>query len=741
MKRKNAASGKNRPRKGARRFGPAEKRGPKAVEACARRILKVLEEEEPHPWKIRTLLEAAEVRERSVGIAALERLKRDGLVDLDAYRTAALHTEAGANEADGTPRGCVRAKIVSLSEGFGFARPENGGDDLFIPGSALSGAFLGDTVLVGDVRREERGPAGRVRRVLERGPTEITGTVSVEGGRAFVYPDGAIRRPLRVERRDLLDARDGDKVLAQALQDRYGEWSAAKVEKRFGSGSKASVCADAVVARYGIPAAFPEDVLREAESVARPVSQKDLQGRLDLREEKIFTVDGADAKDLDDAVSVRRTRNGYVLGVHIADVSHYVRENTALDREAEKRGTSVYFADRVIPMLPKALSNGECSLNAGEDKLTLTARMRFDRGGNMVGYDFFKSVIRSKVRGVYSEVNAIFAGTADRKTRGKYLPVKTQLSAARELVAVLKRRAVERGRMDLESGELRFVLDGDGVCVGIEPRWSGEAEEMIEQLMVAANTAAARFALEKGLPFLYRIHEPPERGKLDSLTEALHLLNVPCAALEKGDPTPSDFAGILERVRGALTEAAVNQLVLRTMEKARYSDEEKGHYGLALEEYAHFTSPIRRYPDTAVHRMLSVFLKGTDASVMRRKYDAFVKRAARTASDAEIRAVSAERDAEDCYMAEYMAQHVGERFAGVVTGVTAKGVFVRVPNGAEGFVSLDRFPGEDFVFDGVISHRSEKRVLTVGTPLAVTVLSAYVASGKVDLAPVPESEP
>lgn len=647
---------------------------------------------------------------------------------------------AGKSAAEVLPEDGARAQIVSLSRGFAFARTEESGEDVFIPHDALSGAFLGDTVELCDVRSRPRGPAGAVRRVLSRAPTELTGTLAEEDGGLSFYADGAVHYAMRVARKDRNGAGDGDKVLARVRADGFGEWTEAAVLKRFGPGSSARVCADAVLVRYGIPTEFSEEALREAERVAVPFGPEELEGRLDLRNEKIFTVDGADAKDLDDAVSVRRTRNGYVLGVHIADASHYVHEDTALDREAESRGTSVYFADRVVPMLPETLSNGVCSLNAGEDKLTLSALMHFDRDGEMTRYEFRKSVIRSRVRGVYSEVNALFDGTADRRVRGKYRPVHTQLFAARELAALLKKRAMERGRMDLDSAELRFVLDENGVCTALLPRRTGEAEEMIEQLMVAANTAAARFALRDGMPFLYRIHEEPEGERVSALVQLLEILNVKCGPLKHDRPAVADFAAVLEGARGTAEEAVVSQRILRTMEKARYAPVEKGHYGLALAEYAHFTSPIRRYPDTAVHRMISRRLSGMSAAAMHGRYDDFVQRAARTASAAEVRAMSAERDAEDCYVAEYLAQHVGESFPGVVSGVVQRGVFVRIPNGAEGFVSLDRFPGERFVFDGEITQRSEKRTLTVGTRLTVTVLSANVAAGRAEFAPGPGEE-
>lgn len=628
------------------------------------------------------------------------------------------------------------AKIVSLSKNYAFAQPLEGGEDIFIPGSGLCGAFLGDTVLVGDLREEERGPAGRVWRVTESVPAETTGTVVHNDYGWFVIPDSAIRYDLKTSRYDLHGAEDGDKVLVSLEQDNRGTWLYATVKKVFGKAENARVCADAIIERYGIPSVFPNEVLVEAEaSGAAEITEAELASRLDLRTEKIFTIDGADAKDLDDAISVKRTRTGYILGVHIADVSHYVRENTALDREAERRGTSVYFADRVIPMLPEALSNGACSLNAGTDKLAFSAIIHFDKAGRMVKYDFKKSVINSKVRGVYSEVNAVFDGSASKEVKAKYRPVLTQLMAAKELAEILQANSSARGTMELESGESRFVLDENGVCVDIMPRSTGAAEQLIEQMMISANIAAARFSKEHKLPFLYRVHGSPDPKKVEELVRLLKLVNIPCGELERGEPKTEDFAVILERAKGSPAETLVSQRLLRTMEKARYSEKETGHFGLALMDYSHFTSPIRRYPDTAIHRILTAYCSGEGSGELERRFGGFVRSAAKSTSETEVRAMMAERDAEDCYMAEFMSRHIGERFSGVVSGVTQHGVFVRLENSVEGFVALEQFPGETFTFDGLITHRSAKRTLTVGTPMQIIVASARVATGKVDFAP------
>lgn len=689
-------------------------------------ILATMRSEEIHDWSARQLLKKAGVLDKLAFYDALRSLKDRRMILLDREHNAKL-IPVGED---------VEATLVSLSKNFGFARPDSGGDDIFIHGSALQGALVGDKIIVGDIRKDDRGPSGRVRRIVEHKPAQTTGTVSITDEGIELIPDNAIRYNLRMRERDLNGAKNGDKVMASLEQDYRGDWAYASVKKVFGSGRTARVCADAIVEQYGIPHVFPQEVLDEAERVGNePISDEEYAKRLDLRGEPILTIDSKDAKDLDDAISVKRTDFGYTLGVHIADVSHYVKEGSAIDEEAINRGTSVYFADRVIPMLPEVLSNGACSLNAGTDKLAFSALIELDKEGHITKYDFKKTIINSKVRGVYSEVNEILDGTASEEILNKYAPVMESLMSAKELADILKANSAARGTMELDSGESKFILDENGICIDIMPRVSGEAEQLIEQMMVTANIAAAKFSLDHKLPFLYRVHGTPDPKRVEELVTLLQLVGVPCKEIVKPNPETQDFAAILDRVRGLPCETLVSQRLLRTMEKARYSTEETGHFGLALSDYSHYTSPIRRYPDTSIHRVLSAFVEGMPAEEVRRRYAQFCETSATESSRNEIRALIAERDAEDCYMAEYMSQHIGEHFEGTVSGVTMRGVFVRLENSVEGFVSLDAFEGEDFVYDGLITQRSPKRELTIGTPLPIIVASAYVATGKVDFVP------
>ena len=689
-------------------------------------ILATMRSEEIHDWSARQLLKKTGVLDKLAFYDALRSLKDRRMILLDREHNAKL-IPVGED---------VEATLVSLSKNFGFARPDGGGDDIFIHGSALQGALVGDKIIVGDIRKDDRGPSGRVRRIVEHKPAQTTGTVSITDEGIEFIPDNAIRYNLRMRERDLNGAKNGDKVMASLEQDYRGDWVYASVKKVFGSGRTARVCADAIVEQYGIPHVFPQEVLDEAERIGNePISDEEYAKRLDLRGEPIFTIDSKDAKDLDDAISVKRTDFGYTLGVHIADVSHYVKEGSAIDEEAINRGTSVYFADRVIPMLPEVLSNGACSLNAGTDKLAFSALIELDKEGHITKYDFKKTIINSKVRGVYSEVNEILDGTASEEILNKYAPVMESLMSAKELADILKANSAARGTMELDSGESKFILDENGICIDIMPRVSGEAEQLIEQMMVTANIAAAKFSLDHKLPFLYRVHGTPDPKRVEELVTLLQLVGVPCKEIVKPNPETQDFAAILDRVRGLPCETLVSQRLLRTMEKARYSTEETGHFGLALSDYSHYTSPIRRYPDTSIHRVLSAFVEGMPAEEVRRRYAQFCETSATESSRNEIRALIAERDAEDCYMAEYMSQHIGEHFEGAVSGVTMRGVFVRLENSVEGFVSLDAFEGEDFVYDGLITQRSPKRELTIGTPLPIIVASAYVATGKVDFVP------
>ncbi len=728
------------------------------LEEMKDQILKFVQKT-PQAMTSRGLMKKMRVKDPKLFYRAMDQLRQQGVLQVNKKHRVRLAASSARTKRAGSQRekrpfsgalreklrgpvekidGVKRAVIVSLSKGFAFARPEDGGEDLFIHADHLKSAFIGDTVVLNHLERSGKGLSADVEQITERASRLLTGTL-VEGEEGLEFaPDDAIRYNLPLSRKSLPHLRPHVKAQAEIQQIPGTDRLTARVIKVYGSSDSAKICADAIIDQNGIRTEFPEEVLAEAEKIRKAkITEKDRKGRLDLRGLGICTIDGPDAKDLDDAISVSRTRLGYRLGVHIADVSHYVKAGSAIDLEARERGTSVYFADRVIPMLPEALSNGVCSLNAGEDKLTFSAIIELDKQGTILSFRFRKSIINSKVRGVYGEVNQLFNGTADKALRKKYSPVIRSLHAARELAEILKARAKRSGTVELDSTESRFVLDGQGVCVDVQPRESGEAEQMIEQLMITANQAAAQLAKRANLPFVYRIHEQPAPDRVESLADLVGALGLnPVSLRHSASVKTADFAAIMEQAEGTPAQKVISHQLLRTMAKARYDTQPVGHFGLALEDYCHFTSPIRRYPDTAIHRILSAYL-AKDKQIAAH-YTEFAREAASNSSKCEVRAMAAERSAEDCYMAEYMRQHIGEEATGVISGVTMRGVFVELPNTVEGFVPITSFEGAHFEFDGMITQydATTGRKLTIGQPLRVKAVAADVASGRIDFLPV-----
>jgi len=698
------------------------------IEEVKSKILKHMQQA-PQSITSRGLIKKLNFKDSKDFYRALNQLKQEGLVSVDQKHRVRLVEK----------KETVKAKIVSLSKGFAFARPADGGEDMFIHADNLKSAFIGDMVELNNVKQSPKGLSADVDAISEKSSRTITGTLSRGAGLCELIPDDAIRYHIPVEKAAMMNAKNGDKVQAEIHRTPHTSMLSARIVKVYGKSNSAKICSDAIIDQNQIKTKFSDEVLAEAKRIAaQTITEQDLKGRLDLRDTSICTIDGADAKDLDDAISVSKTKAGFKLGVHIADVSHYITQGSAIDAEALERGTSVYFADRVIPMLPKEISNGVCSLNAGEDKLTFSAIIELDKQGEILNYQFKKSVIHSKVRGVYSEVNQLFEKTADADLKKKYSPVIRSLNAAKELADILKVRSIKNGTVDLDSTESKFTLDDKGVCIDVQPRHSGLSEQMIEQLMITANQAAAKLAKERDIPFVYRVHEQPSPDRVDSLAELVGALGLnPRSLKHKGDIATADFADIMRQAEGTPAQKVISHQLLRTMAKARYDTHPIGHFGLALADYCHFTSPIRRYPDTAIHRILSAMLETKSKEELNKRFLAFANTAAANSSSAEVRAMQAERSAEDCYMAEYMSQHLGDCYTGVISGVTMRGVFVELPNSVEGFVPMLSFEGADYRFDGMITQVDEKsgNKLTIGQSLDVKVVAADVASGRIDFIP------
>lgn len=631
-------------------------------------------------------------------------------------------------------------KVVKLGKNFAFVMLEDGQSDVFIPGRFTRGAMPGDQVLVEKFAhpRVEGSDEGEILAILTE-HNNLVGTAKRIDGRLKFVPDDCPAISMQLMRGSEGGAKDGDKVAVEILQrGTRQEDHRVGVTMRFGSADEAKRCAKALLYAQDIRGRFPEEVREEAKKLEdAAVSEADTKGRLDLRSLPIFTIDSASTKDIDDAISLTRTpEGGFELGVHIADVSHYVRPGTETDNEAFRRATSVYYADQVVPMLPKALSNGICSLNEGELRLAFSCLMRLDNNGELTDYRFVKSVIRSRVKGVYSEINALLAGSTDPELQAKYAEVSEQLPAMKELYGHRARLRRERGCMDIESGEVKLILDEEGRCIDVQKRTSGESEAMIEEFMLLANQCAAHFARVKQIPFVYRVHEEPNAEKL----ERLHALLTACGINDhfaKDVPAPKELSAILEGVRGTAYEQIINTGMLRCMSKAQYEAKPKGHYGLVLKDYAHFTSPIRRYPDLAIHRILTDLLSGTDKETMTLRYTDFAEQAAKQSSEREVIAMQIERKAEDCYKAEYARRHLGESYEGSISGVTQRGLFVEMDNGVEGFVPASSLTAAGTLLtEGVrLSDSVSGKNWNLGDRMMITIVRADVNLGKVDFEP------
>lgn len=658
--------------------------------------------------------------------AAIAELKRDGTIAEDKSGIR-LCSDAGL----------FRATVSRLNRTFGFIEREDG-SEVFVPGKFLKGAMPGDTVMARLLPPRGELPEGEVVSVAEIGFTEFSGTVEKEGCTVCIRPDTLSRDLMIVSAIDV-PVRVGDKVLAEI--SRRGEKHSdhrVRIKAIFGDSGKAKSSADALLYTNGIETEFPSQVLDEAKTAERKgIPLDELYKRLDLRDEVIFTIDGADTKDIDDAISVSRDENGWRLGVHIADVSFYVKAGSELDNDAMLRGTSIYYANKVVPMLPKELSNGICSLNPQEDRLAFSCLMKLDSEGNLTDYKFSKTIIRSRVKGVYSEVNTLLDGIKSGEgvsveLAEKYGGLTRSILLMDELAAILTANKLRRGAPQIETSESKLIIDENDVCVDVKKRERGRSELIIEEFMLMANTAAARLAKEANIPFVYRVHEDPSPEKIGELVETVSVMGI--AVPHFTSVKPKHLAEILEKTKESPLAPVVNSMVLRSMAKAKYSGEPLGHFGLVLDDYAHFTSPIRRYPDLAIHRILTdlCYNKETPDRI-RKRYAAFANEAAHQSSERELVAMRIERACDDCYTAEYMSAHIGERFEGMISSVQEFGFFVELPNTVEGLVRMDTLKNGPYDYDGRFVFTKEgKSVYRVGDKVSVICAAANVSAGQVD---------
>ena len=628
--------------------------------------------------------------------------------------------------------------FVGHAKGFGFVELlDENGEDIYIPEEETGGAFHGDKVQVALKKENKPGKRreGRVIKVLERGTREIVGTFQESAGFGFVVPDNQrFLRDIFIQKENFLGARNQDKVVVE-IRD-YGTRKRSpegKIIQVLGNSEEKGIDVLSVAKSCGLPMEFPEKVLNQAERIRESLNEGDFYGRLDLRDVPMVTIDGEDAKDLDDAVSLSKEGNLFHLGVHIADVSNYVQYSSALDREALKRGTSVYLVDRVIPMLPKKLSNGICSLNAGEDRLALSCLMDIDEKGKVVSHGIAETVIHVNERMTYTDVKKILR-KEDQQLAERYREFLPMFFQMEELSALLRKRRKKRGAIDFDFPESKIELDENGKPVRIYPYEQNVATRIIEDFMLAANETVAQEYAQAGIPFVYRTHDTPDMEKMEPVLELVHRAGVKVKK-SKEEIRPKEVQKILKELEGKDSEDFFSRLILRSMKQARYTTECTGHFGLAARYYCHFTSPIRRYPDLQIHRIIKENLRGKMTEAKMSHYEEILDEVARQSSATERRAEEAERETIKMKKAEYMESQIGEIFEGVISGVTDWGLYVELPNTVEGLVHVNSLMDDYYVYDSVhytLTGERKKRSFAIGQKVKVRVAQADARERTVD---------
>lgn len=620
--------------------------------------------------------------------------------------------------------------FIGHPKGFGFVEIEGQDEDIFIPESDTGTAMHQDKVriIIRDDKKEGKRQEGVVVKVLERGMPEIVGTYQLNRDFGFVISDNPkFSKDIFIPRKEAAGIKNGDKVIA-VITD-YGSGNKnpeGKIKENLGNIRTPGTDILAIVKSFGIPSEFPEKVMKQAQRVPDHVLDADRDGRLDLRHLQTVTIDGEDAKDLDDAISLTKEGDIYHLGVHIADVSNYVQYNSALDREALKRGTSVYLADRVVPMLPERLSNGICSLNQGEDRLALSCLMDINEKGKVVSHQIAETVINVNERMCYTDVKNILEDT-DEEAKKRYEALIPMFFMMKELSGILRNSRHHRGSIDFDFPESKIILNAAGKAIDVKPYEANVATRIIEDFMLMANETVAQEYCTEEIPFVYRTHDNPDPEKVESLLTLLHNQGVKIQKARE-EITPKEIQQIIESIEGLPNEAMISRLVLRSMKQAKYTTECSGHFGLAAKYYCHFTSPIRRYPDLQIHRIIKDNLRGRLMREGRTEhYAEILDEVARQSSVCERRADEAERESDKLKKAEYMSYHLGEEFEGIISGVTGWGLYVELPNTVEGLVHVNTLRDDYYVFDQEsyeLCGEMTKKVYKLGDKVRVRVADA-----------------
>lgn len=618
--------------------------------------------------------------------------------------------------------------FIGNAKGFGFCQlgGVKGESDIFIPANKTCGAIDGDRVIIKINYQGSEGSEGEVVSIYK--PVEqVVGIVEKIGANFFLEPDNNhIPFKIRLTKSDI-KIEDNTRVVAKLAR---GKVITGTVIEMLGKSDDVKAMELGIIRDHNLQSVFPPDVMEECDKIPFVVLASQKKNRVDLTKEVIFTIDGEDAQDFDDAVSIEKNGKFYTLGVHIADVGEYVKYNTALDEEAYNRGTSVYFPTSVLPMLPEKLSNGICSLNEGVERLTLTCEMRVDEEGNVVEHKIYESVIKSVARLTYTEVAKVLNG---EKAIEKAEKVKNELLLMRELSKILQNKKKIKGYLDFEIPEAQFIFDENGLAIGVEKRERNDAHRLIEDFMVLANETVAKHFCDKGIPFVYRVHEKPRKEKLDKALDFIKGLglNVP--------PVPSEiepeyYQKLLALIDGHDYTETVNKVLLRSMQKARYTNKNLGHFGLALEYYCHFTSPIRRYPDLTIHRIIKECLRKKSISPARKEeLESLTFESGEQSSLTERNAELAEREVDDLWKAYLMKDHIGETFEGVITSVTNYGLFVQLENTVEGLLRIEDLPQDDYLFfEKTLKLKGTRFVFSIGDKINVILANANIFTRKVD---------
>lgn len=638
----------------------------------------------------------------------------------------------------GEEGGGLVGTFISHPKGFGFVEIEGRSEDLYIPESGVNGAFHQDQVQVELLKGQGgRRQEARIVKILSHGLTKVVGTYQKSKSFGFVIPDlEKISTDIYIPAEGSKGAVTGHKVVVE-LTD-YGDDKhkpEGRITEILGHVNDPGVDILSIVKGYDLPVEFEEKLLNQAERVGKPVSEADMAGRRDLRSLQMVTIDGEDAKDLDDAVSLTREGENYCLGVHIADVSNYVQENSALDREALNRGTSVYLVDRVIPMLPHTLSNGICSLNQGEDRLALSCLMKVNKKGEVISYEIAETVICVDRRMSYTEVRKILE-EGDLELIQEYEELVPMFQDMQELAAILRKKRRQRGSIDFDFPESKIILDQKGNPVSIEPYERNVATDLIEDFMLLANETVAQHFYWMEVPFLYRTHETPDTEKIEKLATFIHNFGYHIKIKTSDHEVhPKEIQKLLASIEGTEEEALIARLALRSMKQAKYSVECTGHFGLACACYCHFTSPIRRYPDLQIHRIIKEQLRGRLMEKRIDHYKEILPEVARQTSRLERRADEAERETDKLKKAQYMKHHIGETLEGIISGITAWGIYVELPNTVEGMIHVARLTGDYYYYKEETFEmvgRDTGRCFKLGQRLKVFVDSVDMVSKSVD---------